>query len=735
VSPLPLRSFLPLLLPAALLAQDAAGDSAAAPPGRVANHWHLSLDAHRALRGPQPTEEDVLRAVGAELGLGRPERARSLLGRHRLTDAALEPELAQLDAALALASGRFAEAARGFAAGARRAAGVSRGILAAQAGDAFERAGLRPAAAEHYRLAGEELPELRSWLALREARSLEDTAAAFRLLEEIPPPARRFVPEVRAGLLAAAGDTARAVAILAAASHDGRAARLALAARDSAGARQLAYRALRAGDSAIANVGVELARTAFPPRDPAELLALSRAVRRTAPRDAAALAGQAVAAGTPSAATLAYWGDVLSDLRKYDSALTAYTRAAALRGPEAPAAEFNRARTLIRLGRPIAAAEALARFTTGYPDHPSTPMALFLRADLAQESTRRALADTVFGVLIQRWPTHEYATQARLRLAGAALVQGDTGTAERWYRAEVEARGGQQLAARFFLASLVDARGDSVGAREQWLELARRDSIGYYGGLARGRVQAPPPRFARDDAPMPRHLGAELRILDLLDQVGFAGEAQALVAWLVARDDGAEYSLSLARALVDRGRTTHAINLGWRAARTLTLNDARVLRAIYPWPLRDVVHAEAEEFGLDPYLLAALIRQESSFDPAARSRAGARGLMQVMPATARQAARRQGLDWSDQLLRVPDANIHIGASHLATLLRHYRGELVPSLAAYNAGLTPVERWRRRFPEARTPALFVERIPYVETRGYVRAVLRNLEIYRVLYPAD
>jgi soluble lytic murein transglycosylase len=93
------------------------------------------------------------------------------------------------------------------------------------------------------------------------------------------------------------------------------------------------------------------------------------------------------------------------------------------------------------------------------------------------------------------------------------------------------------------------------------------------------------------------------------------------------------------------------------------------------------------------------------------------------------------VEWSDHLLRVPDANIHVGSAHLAMLLRHYRDELAPALAAYNAGLTPVERWRRRFPEARDPVLFTERIPYAETRGYVRTVLRNWSLYRILYPPE
>ena len=123
---------------------------------------------------------------------------------------------------------------------------------------------------------------------------------------------------------------------------------------------------------------------------------------------------------------------------------------------------------------------------------------------------------------------------------------------------------------------------------------------------------------------------------------------------------------------------------------------------------------------------------EARKHPDAISRAGARGLMQVMPGTAREAAGQMRLDWSDRLLAVPDANLHVGAAHFASLLRHFRGDPVPALAAYNAGLSPVERWRR-VSGTRDPALFVERIPYAETRGYVRSVLRNWTIYRALYP--
>jgi soluble lytic murein transglycosylase len=107
--------------------------------------------------------------------------------------------------------------------------------------------------------------------------------------------------------------------------------------------------------------------------------------------------------------------------------------------------------------------------------------------------------------------------------------------------------------------------------------------------------------------------------------------------------------------------------------------------------------------------------------------------MQLMPPTAREVARRSGVDWDEGLLTIADANLHLGATHLAGLLRHYDGRVVPTLAAYNAGGTPVRRWLRSF-GGDDQVQFIEKVPYVETRGYLRTVLRNLALYRALYPA-
>src|SRR5205807_9324035 len=108
-------------------------------------------------------------------------------------------------------------------------------------------------------------------------------------------------------------------------------------------------------------------------------------------------------------------------------------------------------------------------------------------------------------------------------------------------------------------------------------------------------------------------------------------------------------------------------------------------------------------------------------------------LAQLLPGTAASTARTLDVTFYPEWITVPDLNLHLGAAHLADLLRRYGGRLEPAIAAYNAGTAPVARWLAR-PGAEDPDQFIELISYLETRGYVRTVLRNRELYRALYPS-
>ena len=175
------------------------------------------------------------------------------------------------------------------------------------------------------------------------------------------------------------------------------------------------------------------------------------------------------------------------------------------------------------------------------------------------------------------------------------------------------------------------------------------------------------------------------------------------------------------------------IRLGLKIQRREDRPNPRLLRILYPFPYRAMIQAEAEEKGLDPFLTAALIRQESMFKARIASPAGARGLMQIMPETGKVVAGAIGIaPWDPEILYQPEINAHLGTRYLADQMQTYDGFLPYVFSAYNAGPHRVDRWQRIFPEAGDEQLFTERIPYAETRGYVKILTRNRAIYQGLY---
>jgi soluble lytic murein transglycosylase len=168
-----------------------------------------------------------------------------------------------------------------------------------------------------------------------------------------------------------------------------------------------------------------------------------------------------------------------------------------------------------------------------------------------------------------------------------------------------------------------------------------------------------------------------------------------------------------------------AIRLGYQQGEP----DPTVLYPLAFWPL---VTRYARQRGLDPLRVLALMRQESLFDPAARSPADARGLMQLLPSTARRVARRLGRAEPGDLYD-PDVNVDLGTAHLDELLREHAGDWIPTLAAYNGGEAALAKWERRFGDL-PPDEFVESITYRETKDYVKRVLGHYRRYRTIYGA-
>jgi soluble lytic murein transglycosylase len=257
--------------------------------------------------------------------------------------------------------------------------------------------------------------------------------------------------------------------------------------------------------------------------------------------------------------------------------------------------------------------------------------------------------------------------------------------------------------------------------------------LSYYAGLSAARLRAPgwsapsgpdtPPRVAAID-------GAASRI-EILQRLGMDAEARFELDALVERVERTPAeAASVAGALMRVGEPARALRVAARAAARGTPTRA-LLRAAYPVVHQDALVEESRRHGLDPALVAGLVRQESSWNPRAVSPVGARGLMQIMPAVGASIARgRRFPIWNDALLFDPDVSLELGTSHLARSLP--RGTPpARALAAYNAGGSRLTRWLRR-PGSADPELFTEWIPFTETRDYVRIVQRNAEVYRALY---
>jgi soluble lytic murein transglycosylase len=704
--------------------------------------WHAAETLLAAAsREPHQNAAFVVQSASAELRARRYDRARSLLAGQPWLDDYGDGEALGILAEAEARLGAPALAAMHFVAACGRASGSRAALLAVRAGLAFEAAGAPDSAARYYAIARATgagtaggLATIDAWLRVRQARVTRDTAVASRLLADLPPEVAREAPAARARALLAAGDSAAALEALARTGHLLDAARLALARHDTVRARAALYELIgRAPESDDAAAGVALASSGLPPRLPAERVALARTLRLHGDVTAARIqVARAVGQGDSSAATLVLYGELLTAAGRLDDAARAY-RAAAGDSALRPLALYRRARVLLRLGD-LGAPEALSAFAQTYPADTAAPTALYLVGDLFEGRGDWTGAARWFGELLLRYPADLRASNARFRLAARATDEGRPDSAARLYQAEADAGGPQRNAARFWLGRLARERGDSANARDLWTALAREDSIGYYGLRARREVALPPLRIADAPAtPVPPLVAAQLGAFDTLILAGLDTEAQAEVRWvLVHPPQETDALLAWSARLVEAGWGPAGVRLGWHAA-ARTPNDPRSLRAIFPWPDRAALEPEAREFGVDPMLFVGIVRQESTFDLEALSAAGARGLAQLLPGTAARTARSLDVTFYPEWITVPDLNLHLGAAHFADLLHRYGGRVEVAVAAYNAGPVPVARWLAR-PGADDPDRFIELIPYPETRGYVRAVLRNRELYRALYGA-
>lgn len=370
---------------------------------------------------------------------------------------------------------------------------------------------------------------------------------------------------------------------------------------------------------------------------------------------------------------------------------------------------------------------------------PIAAEALFVLGDIAHDDGRTSAARDFYRRAAAAAPESPRGHEAALRYGALHYLAGDALAAATAFTG-TPGEGSRRQRLDFWAALAHRATGDSATAKRLLDTVLSLNPLSYYGMRAAELLGAPTPKIpvsANDDAQTPLRAQNALLRYELLTELGLNDAASYEIDRLLeeyAGQNGVLYGV--AEALHAKGEHLRAVLIGRAIERNLEQNgnkpDARLLRIINPFPYRDLIEREAKRHGLDPYFVVALIRQESLFNPKAKSGAGAVGLMQVMPRTGRAVATRLGIrNFRDEMLTDPEINIRIGTAILADHLRNYGGRVEDVLIAYNAGAGRLGRWRS-FPERADRDLFIERIPYDETRDYVRIVRTNTYVYRTLY---
>ena len=611
-------------------------------------------------------------------------------------------------------------------------------------GRALDRGDQRDSAAAVYRHAAMLLPAIADWLRLRAAGLTADSAERAAVYRLVTLPAA--LPRIRWTEALArdrTGDPVGAARVYEALGATLAAVRLRLkaatdAATESAVRRELVgllTPRLAAEDTRDAIALFD--RTFTPLTRNEELLVARRAssVDRL-PRAAEGFA-RAVRSKPLGEADRLTYGTVLARLGRHREAMAMF---ASVTGRALhPQAEYLRARSLLAVGRHAAGLAVLRRVAVAFRYDTSTAAtAGLLTAQLLVEDGDAPGARKTFLDVATRFPRTSQGVRAAFQAALIAFLAGDakTATAEFGGLAERGVDVSERAAASYWAGRALLADGDSTEARQRWRGLLERFPTSYYAGAAAGRlgfpvVMAPPP-----GSPVEPDTGA-LAALDrgaLLERLGLRVEARFEYDQLARSAESSTAALlRTAVAFASRGQVARAYRLALRAGEHGAAPDATLQRLLFPLPRATELADEAAKTGIDPLLAAAIIRQESAFDPLARSRADARGLMQVVPSLGASLARAEGIrDWDPVLLYQPEVNLHFGLLHLAEMLRRFP-HIEPALASYNAGSRPANQWLALPGAAADPEVYIERIQYVETRDYVRRVLRNLAVYRVLYP--
>lgn len=437
-------------------------------------------------------------------------------------------------------------------------------------------------------------------------------------------------------------------------------------------------------------------------------------------------------------------------------------------------------KTYGRLGKAEKAINSYLKIVSSYPRSKRADDALYVIGNIYRD-TDSTKAMHYFDQLVRRYPRSKFADSSIWWIAWTHYMNGDLHQAEETLDGLIRKypRSFLNHQARYWLGRITEKKGEQAGAAAFYQDVLARAPYTYYGYLAAERLaylkfpvlavtmDADAAQYdsekANEDADQealgdPDELSAAERPREWTDEALQTLSAnptftKALeLTYLNMKDEAAAELWTLQKKIPKK----HGSLLGISKAffeledynRSLTLvlrNYNRYLKRgvrgtpedfwllAYPRAYWDTIVAHARRYNQDPYFIAAIIREESRFHAEAQSPAGARGVMQVMPSTGRWVAQMIRLrGFQRKQLFDHETSIRIGTWYVKHLMKRFNGDFFLTAAAYNAGPGSVKSWLKKSGDSLERDEFVEAIPYVETRWYVKKVLRSYTEYKRIY---
>jgi soluble lytic murein transglycosylase len=413
--------------------------------------------------------------------------------------------------------------------------------------------------------------------------------------------------------------------------------------------------------------------------------------------------------------------------------------------PEAPKALYQVGQILWNRNDNARALDYLKAIIERYPTSPYVERARYAAADIYEAAGKKDEAVRLYGSLATEFPNSPVRDDATWRLAWLYYRTGDLQQAAATFKilAGRATENSYRTAGLYWQGRSAEKLGDPETATKLYRKIAEGTEESYYQALSVQALARLGVSFTEsssisssNDAESDPPLRPETAF-----HLARARELTAMSLYPLAVEELDETERQSSKETRVRLFLMREYFRNQAYARSLSianqLPSSYTDRNLYRFPLAywETIRSKARERDIDPHLVLALIRQESLFDTRARSPALALGLMQLLPSTAARVAKQIGLATpSNEKLFEAEINLTLGIQYLKDLLRRYSNNWFKAIAAYNAGEAAVDRWEK---EIGTDDIeeFVERIPYVETRGYVKLVIRNHRIYKKLYPSQ